>query len=613
MTSAFLALALCAAGQISDTINIRDHGAKGDGLTDDTAAIQAALSAGAGKGVFIPAGTYIVTPSAARWLAFSSNTVIEGAGEASIIKVKDQAGSYGALFAPSSFVAAVSNVTFRNFVIDQNVQNVAGQVDLTNADTTGQSAILAFNPNHVRVEKMRFRNVGGIQTVYLNGNDVTVEGCHFSWVRARSITGARYDNTTVYVNATLHSIVNNRFETSDAWATTAIESHQGPGTVAQNAVLGYEAGIIAASADPGAYHPASNDITVSANSIQGCRDGIKLAAFTGGSPAHGQSLRGVTVVGNTISVANADRLAGQYVGIGLEYIPAAFYDGSFDAITIRGNTIRFQDESRVMANPEYAGGILAFPTGNVTNLSIEGNVIENCPVMGIAIGNNGGLPSTMQNVRVAGNILYDAGNNGAVTSQYRAALSTYSTASGSVKDLVFEGNQVLDTAAGGRPRGVNAWAFMHNGGERIRIKTNTITQVAGLPLGTVNPGARGLIKDGARGTWQPSDGSGAGLSLEIDWAHYARATGIVIVHGAVTYPVTADRATANVAGLPFAANDSGARFMGGPVSYTNYPGGLQMLVEGGSVRFYSMAGAEITNADLSGRIIRFTAIYSTDG
>ena len=46
--------------RFADIVNVRDFGAKGDGVTDDTEAIQAALLLAA-KGVFFPAGTYITT------------------------------------------------------------------------------------------------------------------------------------------------------------------------------------------------------------------------------------------------------------------------------------------------------------------------------------------------------------------------------------------------------------------------------------------------------------------------------------------------------------------------------------------------------------------------
>lgn len=46
--------------RFADVVSVKDFGAFGDGVTDDTEAIQAALSA-ASKAVFFPAGTYITT------------------------------------------------------------------------------------------------------------------------------------------------------------------------------------------------------------------------------------------------------------------------------------------------------------------------------------------------------------------------------------------------------------------------------------------------------------------------------------------------------------------------------------------------------------------------
>lgn len=47
------------ADKLDDSVSAKDFGAKGDGVTDDSAAIQAALDTG--KSVFLPAGSYVIS------------------------------------------------------------------------------------------------------------------------------------------------------------------------------------------------------------------------------------------------------------------------------------------------------------------------------------------------------------------------------------------------------------------------------------------------------------------------------------------------------------------------------------------------------------------------
>ena len=75
--------------KLRDIVSVKDFGATGDGSTDDTAAIQAALTAGTGKSVFIPAGTYITSSV----LSVLANTYVFGYGAQSVISVQPTAST----------------------------------------------------------------------------------------------------------------------------------------------------------------------------------------------------------------------------------------------------------------------------------------------------------------------------------------------------------------------------------------------------------------------------------------------------------------------------------------------------------------------------------------
>lgn len=67
-------------------VNVKDHGAVGDGSTDDTAAMQSAITGSvSGAIIFFPAGTYIISAT----LLLKANRTYLGAGRTSVIKQKN--------------------------------------------------------------------------------------------------------------------------------------------------------------------------------------------------------------------------------------------------------------------------------------------------------------------------------------------------------------------------------------------------------------------------------------------------------------------------------------------------------------------------------------------
>jgi hypothetical protein len=69
--------------KLSESVSVKDFGAKGDGVTDDTAAIQSAILNG--KHIYVPAGTYKIKTANSVLFTINAATKIYGAGKANTI------------------------------------------------------------------------------------------------------------------------------------------------------------------------------------------------------------------------------------------------------------------------------------------------------------------------------------------------------------------------------------------------------------------------------------------------------------------------------------------------------------------------------------------------
>jgi polygalacturonase len=104
-----LAAAGCAGTPASPlVVNARQKGTKGDGRTDDTAALQAALDkvAGTGGTVLVPDGVYMVDAASERRLKIRNDTTLKLSSGATIKAIPNGAQSYALLT-----VTGASNVT----------------------------------------------------------------------------------------------------------------------------------------------------------------------------------------------------------------------------------------------------------------------------------------------------------------------------------------------------------------------------------------------------------------------------------------------------------------------------------------------------------------------
>jgi len=135
------------AGMFNGAVSVKSYGAVGDGVTDDTAAIQAALDAGAGGQVCVPPGTYLTTDA----LSIPSNTWFCGAGQGSIIKSNSLVNGGTGYSMRQADVRSVSGVRITDLVWDNSGITVW---------PAGLRCILAVSATNLRIERCYFKTSG---------------------------------------------------------------------------------------------------------------------------------------------------------------------------------------------------------------------------------------------------------------------------------------------------------------------------------------------------------------------------------------------------------------------------------------------------------------------
>lgn len=119
------AVATTVQAKLRQTVSVKDFGAVGDGVANDTTAIQAALNSGAGA-VYFPSSTYKIT----NFLTVPNNVMVYGDGWATLISQVTQdknvfvAGNDNSFFNIRAKVVDGSNATFNTCIYAESVNNL---------------------------------------------------------------------------------------------------------------------------------------------------------------------------------------------------------------------------------------------------------------------------------------------------------------------------------------------------------------------------------------------------------------------------------------------------------------------------------------------------------
>lgn len=383
------AVARTVQAKLRDVVSVKDFGAVGDGVTDDTAAIQAALNSGA-RWVSLPTGTFLAGP-----VILPSGVGLVGNG--GILKAK--AGSYYQVYIPNGSVnSTVDNVTF----------DAAGLI--TAGSPTGETACISSattsgTMSGLRLTNNRFLNIPTtlgqrIHAIQLNYGEAYVAGNYTPQCGGDIYN---FNNGYFIVEA---NIAKNSGDGGIAFNNNARGCIVG--NFIQKCDLGVGAGPEGTDAKP------DHTLLISSNEIVACGDGINMGWFAyPGKTAP----RNVKIVGNT--VAKCKRSGIRHDGSN------ASWEGY---VTIIGNTIHG------CGGTDYdgtAGAGMGIAIGSCKYTLISGNILHDNAGTDIVVGGMG-------NVEVIGNAL-----NAGVYAESGGTWADFASSYGLIANNIAVGRRLL--------------------------------------------------------------------------------------------------------------------------------------------------------------------------
>jgi hypothetical protein len=457
---------------VDGLVSVKDFGAKGDGVTDDRAAIQAAIDSVAAGVVFFPStpGGYRITPTPdkKKFLALKSNIQLIGVGNP-VIRVAGSSAPYDYVIVSSS----CDDCAIQDLTIDSNI--AANPIKDRSEISLHPRIEIAFGSGQrIRVEHVTIKNSSSINSI-VSGvpvSDIMITHCVFM-ATGDDANHIAHDHSALYIHAEGAVIDGNVFTAvrrGAPAAVTAIETHGSGISVTGNVITDYAVGMNLTGSAPS----ESVGNVVSGNTIRGALFGVQVWSDTYRGHLSGYGINGLSISGNTI-VVNQSSYASP-LGTAMATAGIAFNPNSnlpVANVIISGNMVMFDLEGSAHPASTASIGIGWWSTvgQSAENLIIANNVIDNAPVAGIR------LAAALTGCRVYGNIIRNAGSSLDTTIAVEYKTPIFIAGAPSI-DVEIENNQILDNLQPSRMRTALLLATGKGTSSDLRVRNNSVSVLA---------------------------------------------------------------------------------------------------------------------------------------